>query len=301
MDRVLVTGISGFLGYNLASQLKSHYRVYGTYLDSPVELSGCESLAFDFCNLDKIDRFCEAVHPKVIVHTAARSDPDDCEQNHKPALTLNTFGTRELARAASRLGAKLIFLSTDLVFNGTQGFYTEADTPAPLNYYAKTKFLAELEIMNNTGFYATLRIASLYGRGPGHRQNFFETLEAKAKTATRMRLFTDQFRSSLFVDDAVQVIQRFIEDKSLKGLFHVGGPERLSRYEFAQRFCKVFHYPTDWMVPCRIEEAGLKALRPRDCSLRSDKVANALKMKFTPLETGLERLREKKNSAQQTQ
>ncbi|PYV45547.1 MAG: hypothetical protein DMG06_01960 [Acidobacteria bacterium] len=291
MDTILITGVSGFLGWNLAQRLKSDYRVYGTYFDHPVDLDPVETLAFDFSNLDKIKKFCVAIHPKAIIHTAALSDADYCEIHHKEALTLNTLATRELGRVASHLGIQMIYVSTDLVFGGETGMYSEADSPAPLSYYAKTKRLGELEISNYCNYYVTLRLSLLYGRGNGQNQSFFERMEKQAFRNSQLNLFVDQFRTPLFVEDAVLAVERLIGDKSLKGLFHLGGPDRLSRFQFGQVFCRVFNFPQTLLAPSRLDESKLLAPRPKDCSLRSDKAVKVLKMQLTSVEKGLELLR----------
>jgi dTDP-4-dehydrorhamnose reductase len=176
MEKLLITGISGFLGWNLAHRLKDRYRIYGTCLDNPVSIPGVEVFTFDLADWSKVERLCQSVNPAAIVHAAAYANPDYCELHHKEALTLNTFATRELAKAANRLGSKLIYISTDFVFDGRRGEYSEADDPAPINYYGKTKFLGELEIMNHCSHYVTLRIGTLYGRGNGIRPNFFSSM-----------------------------------------------------------------------------------------------------------------------------
>jgi dTDP-4-dehydrorhamnose reductase len=287
MDRLLITGVSGFAGWHLARHLKGQYRIYGTYLDHPVDLEAVETLAFDLTNLSKIERLCSTIKPKVIVHTAALSNPDYCETHHQEALTLNTFATRELARAASHLGIRIIYFSTDLLFSGETGMYSEADAPAPLSYYAKTKHLGELEIMNNCSYYSTLRFSLLYGRGNGLNKNLVETMEQQALQNSKMNLFTNQFRTPLYVEDAVMALERFVADRSLKGLFHLGGPNRLSRFQFGELFCRIFNFPQRLLAPCLLEEAKLAAPRPRDCSLNSEKARNCLQMEFRSVEEGL--------------
>jgi len=298
MDKLLITGVSGFVGWNLAQGLKDQYQVYGTYLDHPVDLETVETLAFDLTSLDKIDRLCSTIKPKAIIHAAALSNPDFCETHHQEALALNTFATRELARAASHLNIKLIYLSTDLLFSGENGMYSEADNPSPLSYYAKTKHLGELEIMNNCSYYATLRLSSLYGRSSGSNQNFLEKMEQQACQNSKIRLFTNQFRTPLYVEDAVRAIACFIAERNLKGLFHLGGPDRMSRFQFGEAFCRTFNYPQHLLVPCLLEEARLAAPRPRDCSLSSEKARKQLKTEFCHVEEGLRAVRQTGHSRQ---
>ncbi len=292
MDNVLITGVSGLLGWNLAQRLRPYFRVYGTYLDHQVSIPSVEGFAFDLTDLLKIEKLCTTIRPKVIIHTAAYGSPDFCETHHKQALTLNTFATRELAKVSSHIGCKLIYISTDLVFNGDKESYSEADTPAPLNYYGKTKHLGELEVMNNSSNYVTLRLSLLYGRGNGLNQNFFEKLEQKGLQGDKISLFVDQFHTPVFVNDAVTALERFVSEKSLKGLFHLGGPDRLSRFQFGELFCRIFNFPESILAESRLENANLPAPRPRNCGLISNKACNLLKLSLTSVEEALKQLRQ---------
>ena len=290
MEKILITGISGFLGWNLAQRLKDQYHVYGTCLDNSVSIPGVETFTFDLSDWSKIEKLCQAVNPAVIVHTAAYANPDYCELHHKEALTLNTFATRELAKAANRLGSKLIYTSTDFVFDGRRGEYSEADDPAPLNYYGKTKFLAELEIMNHCSHYGTLRIGTLYGRGNGIRPNFFETLEKQLLAGKKPSCIVDQYRTFLFVEDAIEVISKFIEEKTLKGLFHLGGPEKASRFQFAEKLCATLRVSGSLIQKTRLADSASPAARPPDCSLNSNKIKKALNLNLSPISQALDQL-----------
>ncbi|HVN80799.1 MAG TPA: SDR family oxidoreductase [Terriglobia bacterium] len=290
METILITGMSGCIGWNLAQRLKSDYRVYGTYLDHPVEIDRCESLAFDLTNLGRLERLCTTIKPRVIVHTAALSNPDLCETERMLALTLNTFATRELARITSLLGSKLIYLSSDLIFDGIKGMYSEADQPAPMNYYAKTKYLGELETTNNCGNYVVLRLSLVYGHSGGLNENSLERMQRQVREGQKLRLFTDQYRTPIFAGDVVVALERIIADNSVKGLFHLGGPDKMSRFEFGQQFCKAFRHPLDLLVPTSLAEAKLLGRRPRDCSLDSRKATRVLNLRQTPVFAGLQSL-----------
>jgi len=290
MKKVLITGLSGFLGWNVARAIRSRYRVFGTYLDHQVNLPDVETMAFDLSDLAKIPKLVETISPDFIVHTAAFSNPDFCETHHKEALVLNTFATRELAKVASRVNCHLIYISTDFVFDGHKGDYSEADTPAPINYYGRVKLLGELEITNYWSQYVTLRIGTLYGRGHEFRRNFYEKLETDLVRGLSHDCIFDQYRTFLLVDDAVDAILRFIENRQTKGLFHLGGPERVSRFDFAAKFCSVAGLSTNLLRKVRLADANLAAVRPADCSLNSDKIKRTLDLTPTPLEPAFRKL-----------
>ena len=290
MEKILITGISGFLGWNLVHRLKNQYQIYGTCLDNPVSIPGVETFTVDLSDWSKIERLCQAVNPTVIVHTAAFSNPDYCELHHKEALTLNTFATRELAKAANRLGSKLIYTSTDFVFDGRRGEYSEADDPAPINYYGKTKFLGELEIMNHCSHYVTLRIGTLYGRGNGIRPNFFETMKKQLIAGEKPSCIEDQYRTFLFIGDAVQAISQLMAEKTLKGLFHLGGPEKASRFQFAEKLCATLGAPACLIEKVRLADSTSAAARPPDCSLNSTKIKKVLDLNLSSISQALDRL-----------
>jgi len=290
MEKILITGISGFLGWNLARRLTDKYHIYGTCLDNPVSIPGVETFTFDLSDWSKIERLCQAVNPTVIVHTAAYSNPDYCELHHKEALTLNTFATRELAKSANRLGSRLIYTSTDFVFDGKRGDYSEADDPAPINYYGKTKFLGELEITNHCSHYVTLRIGTLYGRGNGVRPNFFETLEQQLLAGKKPSCIVDQYRTFLFVEDAVQAISQLVGERSLKGLFHLGGPEKASRFQFAEKLCAPVGAPVSLIEKIRLADSASSAARPPDCSLNSNKIKKGLNLNLSSISQALDHL-----------
>ncbi|MGH9426775.1 MAG: SDR family oxidoreductase, partial [Terriglobia bacterium] len=210
--------------------------------------------------------------------------------HHKEALTLNTFATRELAKSANRLGSKLIYISTDFVFDGKRGEYCEADDPAPINYYGKTKFLAELEIMNHCSQYVTLRIGTLYGRGNGIRPNFFETMEKQLLAGKKPPCIVDQYRTFLCVEDAVRAISKLIEEKSLKGLFHLGGPEKASRFQFAEKLCATLRVSVGLIEKVRLADSTSAAARPPDCSLNSNKIKKALDLNISSISQALDQL-----------
>ena len=290
MEKILITGVSVFLGWNLARHLKEKDVVYGTCLDNPVSIPGVETLMVDLSDWNNIEGFCQTVNPVAIIHTAAYANADFCELHRKEALTLNTFATRELAKTANRMDCRLIYISTDFVFDGRRGTYSEADNPAPISYYGKTKFLGELEITNHCSRYVTLRIGTLYGRGSGIRPNFFETMEKQLLAARRPSCVVDQYRTFLFVEDAVHAISQLVAQMSVKGLFHLGGPEKASRFEFAEKLCAQIGVPVSLIEKVRLADFTSAAPRPPDCSLNSEKIKRTLELNFRTISQALDHL-----------
>jgi dTDP-4-dehydrorhamnose reductase len=144
--------------------------------------------------------------------------------------------------------------------------------------------------MNHCSHYVTLRIGTLYGRGNGIRPNFFETLEKQLLAGTKPSCIVDQYRTFLFVEDAVQAISQMIEEKMLKGLFHLGGPEKASRFQFAEKLCAKLEVPASLIEKVRLANSPSPATRPPDCSLNSSKIKKALDLNLNSILQALDRL-----------
>jgi dTDP-4-dehydrorhamnose reductase len=209
-----------------------------------------------------------------VVHSAAASDPDACERDPESAFRINFEATRGLALLAREVGSRVIFISTDLVFDGAKGNYSEQDQPCPLGVYAASKLRAEAAILEAGDPDLVLRSALIYGfAGPVAKTFLGRMLETLAG-GCRIHLFTDQRRSPVLVDDLARGIILAIE-QDLSGLYHLGGAEAVSRYEFGQQACRVFGCNEELLVPASQEDFALPAPRPLDATLDSGKFARA--------------------------
>lgn len=291
--KVLVTGASGFLGHHVALHVKGRYEVYGLYLTHPIVLEGCSLVRLDLTNEGPVHALLGEVHPDVIVHTAVLGDADRCEWQPAEAHLVNVRGTENLARAAARVGARLIYISTDLIYDGTKGDYDEEDEPHPLSVYAETKLLGERRAAALCEQTLLLRLALMYGWGSAARSSFTDWLFERFTKGQEVTLFTDQYRTPLFVEQGAEVIGRLIEKPEVRGTFNMGGGERVSRYEFGLKFCQVFDLPYGLLKPITIETFGYVARRPKDCSLNSSKISTLLNVRPLTVEEGLKEMKRK--------
>jgi dTDP-4-dehydrorhamnose reductase len=236
------------------------WRVVGTYASAAPAL-GVQLERLEIRDEGAVRGLLERVGPAVVIHTAYR--------RHEPDVTID--GTRHLARACADLGARLIFISTDLVFDGQRGEYRETDRPNPLDSYGAAKVAAEGEVLQRGGVVS--RTSLIYGFDP--LDPITERLiAAPLHRGEHPRLFVDEFRSPVYGPDLAEALLELAAG-SFKGLFHLAGPQRLSRYDFGLKLAGYLGLDPGGIKPTRIAESGL--IRPADCSLDSRLAASLLR------------------------
>jgi dTDP-4-dehydrorhamnose reductase len=291
MKRILVTGVSGFLGRYVATTLTHHYAVLGTYCSHAPGLEAGELTRLDLTDVEGVHATFREFHPDVVVHTAALADVDACERHPNNAYEVNVRGTEAIAQATMAAGARLIFISTDQVYDGVKGYYDEADVAQPLMVYGRTKLEGEHRAVAICRDTVILRLALLYGWGIPTRLNFVDGLVARLRAGQEVPLFVDQYRTPLYVVQAAEAIARLIEAPDVGETFNLGGGERINRYAFGLKCCDVFDLPKALLKPIEMSFIGGLAARPRDCSMNSAKIVSRLQMVALTVEEGLRRMR----------
>jgi dTDP-4-dehydrorhamnose reductase len=287
MKRVLITGVSGFLGHYTVLSLRDRHQVLGTYHRHAPDLDGCELAGVDVADAAEVRTALAAFHPDVVVHAAAFGDVDGCERAPEEATRVNVQGTACIAEAALAVGARLIYISTDQVYDGLKGNYADADAAHPLMVYGRTKLAGERRAAAICPDVVILRLALMYGWGTPIRLNFVDGLAERLRAGQEAPLFVDQYRTPLYVAQAAEAIRRLIDAPDVRGLFNLGGGERMTRYTFGLRFCEVFGLPKRLLKPITMQSVGGLAARPRDCSMNSARVSALLDMAPLTVEEGL--------------
>ena len=287
---VRVTGASGVLGWNLCRFLqdKTDWRMAGTYRLNRPRFSRVAAVEMDLLDSQSCAAVMKASPPEVIIHSAALTHPDECERDQQKAYLANVTATRRLLDLAPA-GSRFIYISTDLVFDGEKGGYSELDDPNPVNYYGETKLQAELLVRKRPGS-VVLRIAKLYSHGSPFHSCFTNWMREHLVNGRQLRLFTDQFRTPVSVFDVSRGLLQLVEQWPSADLYHLGGPERLSRYAFGLLYAEVFGLSPESVVPVSMADVGLVP-RGRDCSLDSTRFSEETGLAPPPLKEGLEELR----------
>ena len=287
MKRILITGASGFLGWNLASSLKGAYELRGTFAHNPVEIPGCPMERLDLAGGDDVEVVVTRFRPDAVVHAAALIDVDLCEREPEMARRVNGEATKRIAAAAADAGARVVYLSSDMVFDGREGMYTEGDEPCPMSVYGQTKLEGERWTLGLHPSGVVARLSLMYGTGAGAHGSFLGWMRSRLGKGEPVDLFTDQYRTPLYVRDVCRAVGRMIESPGLSGIYHLAGPERMNRYEFGRKVAAVFGYPERLLRPVRMEEMRNLMPRPKDNSLDNRKAARELGVCFTGVVEGL--------------
>lgn len=286
--KIFVTGASSTPGYKIMHILKlKGYKVYAQYNRNKVDVEDVESFKLDLTNFSRVIDVLDEVKPDAIIHAAAIGDVDLCEENKELAIRVNYEVTKILAKFSLRRGAYFIYISTDYVFDGEKGLYSEEYPPNPINFYGLTKLLGEVATSSILDNYIIVRTSQIYGFGMG-RKNFGKYVVEALSRGEKVKAFIDQWLSPTLNTLLAEGVAELIE-KNFTGLIHIAG-ERIDRYNFAKAIAKKFRFNEDLIEPISMRDVVFKARRPRDSSLSSAKARGVLKTNFYSLEYSLSRL-----------
>ena len=290
--RFLITGGSGFVGWNLCNFLKSRHEVYASFCEHPFQIEGCRFLQIDLTRKTPVLDAIGSCKPAIIIHAAAISSPEVCEQQKERAWNVNVTGTHNILDAAVPLGCRVVYVSTDMVFDGERGNYSEIDTPAPVNYYGLTKQEGEKLCLQSGADALVVRITLQYGWGNGVHSSFSDWLRANLQSDKQASLFTDQFRTMTWVLDTARGLEIAALNGTVKEIYHLTSPERVSRYEFGRLFASVFNFPQSLLKKSLMEEVPAAARRPKDVSLNGEKFLRQFNYQPRRVQDGLKAMAE---------
>lgn len=284
--KVLVTGASGLLGQKVAQlALEKGYQVYAIYKEHTISIG--IPVKLDLTNREELLKVISKRKPDAIIHTAAYTDVDGCEINRDLAWKTNGEATKDIAKVSASIGSHLTYVSTDYVFDGEKGFYTEDDSPNPISYYGYTKLKGEEFVKEHAKEWCIARPSVIYGWGPTHKQNFATWLINNLNQRKEVKILTDQHVSPTLNTNLAEMLIEIAERK-IHGILHTAGATRISRHEFALKLAEVFHLNRDLAKPARMHEMSWKAKRPRDSSLNVSKAVGMLNQKPLTLNQALE-------------
>lgn len=256
--KLLVTGSTGQLGSEFCRQLTGRFDVVGITRNDA-----------DITDLAQITEVIKKYKPDYVIHTAAFTDVDACEQNIHRTIAVNSIGATNAALAAQKAGAEIIYFSTDYLFDGTKNSaYVESDSPNPISEYGKSKLAGELATMESNKNWTIIRSGWIYS---DHGKNFVKSILRTGKcNKGPLRVVNDQFGSPTWTKDIVEQTARIIEAKQT-GLFHVASQGEVSRYEFAKMILDRL-VPDSKIEPCETKDFPRPAKRPARSSLKSERL-----------------------------
>jgi dTDP-4-dehydrorhamnose reductase len=254
--RIFLTGAQGQLGWELQRTL------------SPHDVTPADLPEFDLLSAQAEQQIVES-HPQTVIHAAAYTDVEGAEREPERAGAINVEGTARAARAAAKVGARLIVISTDYVFDGRKGRpYLETDEPHPLGVYARTKRDAELQALALCPNTLIVRTAWLYGL---HGKNFVKTILRLAREKPELRVVHDQRGSPTYAGDLAEALAKIVR-MELSGIVHAVGEGTCTWYEFASAIVSLAGLSTP-VKPITTAEADLRAPRPPYTVLANHRLA----------------------------
>jgi dTDP-4-dehydrorhamnose reductase len=268
--RILVTGASGQLGsYVLRELSRRNWSAVAWSMRPDVELFGCRCQSVDLRQTNQVVAAFRDANPELVIHAAAMSGVGDCFRDPAQARQINTTATRLLAELAARHSARMIYVSTDLIFSGDKGSYVETDCPAPLSVYGQTKASAERSVLDHAR-HLVLRISLLFGPSINGRPAFFEQQIQALKNGGPCTLFRDEWRTPLNLQTAAEGLLDALGTE-VTGILHFGGPQRMTRLEMGLRLARFLGRDESAIQAVDRDEVPAAEPRPRDTSLDSQR------------------------------
>lgn len=266
--RILVTGASGLLGcYLLRHLTQTSHDVTAWSGTQSGNVLGVPLVPVSLTDDECLERALAAARPDAIIHAAAMASVASCFQAPAAAWRINVDATRRLAALATQMSARFVFISTDLVFDGRRGGYKESDVACPLSCYGRTKLAAEQAVLEyDRGI--VVRVSLLFGPALGPRHSFFDQQIEALRNGSPCPLFVDEWRTPLALSTAGSAIVTLAES-DFNGLIHLGGPERMSRFQMGIRLARALGYDGANLVAVMRDSAGAAEERPRDTSVDS--------------------------------
>jgi dTDP-4-dehydrorhamnose reductase len=254
MKRIVITGGRGLLGVELIHFLRKDYHVFAP-----------PKLELDITQKRQVEQYMEDIRPCAIIHTAAYTQLDSAEIDPSMPILVNAVGTRFIATAAEQVGARMLYISSDYVFDGTQQSpYAEEDIPSPINVYGLSKLAGERFVSSICSRYSIIRSSRLYG---SYGDNFVAKVIDMAKQGQKIRMIDDQIGSPTNVKDLAKFIKHLLQIGS-HGIYHASNEGSCSWYEFATTIVKMKGIKNT-IIPCKSRDFPVLARRPKYSELIS--------------------------------
>jgi dTDP-4-dehydrorhamnose reductase len=284
--RVLVTGASGLLGINVALEARQDHTVFGLVNTLHLRKAPFEVLTGDLLANGAIERLLDDTQPDWVIHCAALANLEACESDPALAAQINTEVPRKLAQHVARGGARLLHVSTDAVFDGQRGDYSETDLPNPLSVYARTKLEAERAVMEVDPNAIVARV-NLFGWSLTGKRSLAEWFFNNLSAGKSIMGFTDVYFCPLLANHLAHILIEMLTRK-LTGLFHVVSSECIPKYDFGIALARQFGLDEGLISPASVAKSDLKAARSPNLTLRNAKLAQALQQAIPNVSTGLQ-------------
>lgn len=252
--------------------------VVGIYNVRPIALDTVTGIKCDLTDTQQLKNILEQVKPDAVIHAAAAADPNYCQNNPELSRKINVDATVQIAGFCSKADIPMVFTSSDLVFDGTKAPYSESATVCPVSLYGEQKVEAEHKIRSMCQKGIICRMPLMYGDAPAEAKSYIHPMITALAGGASLKLFTDEYRTTLAASDAAIGLVAAV-DWGGHETVHLGGPERLSRFEIGKLLACALGVSSQSIIPCLQKDVAMSAPRPPDVSYDNSK---ALSLGFSP-------------------
>jgi dTDP-4-dehydrorhamnose reductase len=291
---MVITGGTGLLGLSWGYQARDRYAPVLGMHKRQINPAG---MAVQNLNLDDTDLLLaelEALAPVVVIHTSGMTSIEACEADPALAYRVNVELSRHVCEACRALGIPMVHISTDNLFDGKSAMVDEKHPVNPVNVYGKTKAEAEQAIQDCYDDVIIVR-TNFYGWGPSYKPSFSDTIINTLRAGGEVSLFEDVFYTPILIPDLIKATQELL-DSGQRGVFHVVGDERLSKYEFGHLVAEIFGLDASCIKAGRLRDMTNLANRPYDMSMSNSKLTKAIGRSIGSAREQLERLRQQETT-----
>ena len=279
---LLLLGASGLVGFHLYVYLKQYYRLIGTYCNNKTHP---DLIHFDYYSPQALHAIIAEYTPSHIMIIGALTHVDYCELHPDENKKFNILGISHVLDSAYSRGIEISFFSTDYVFDGINGPYSEDANTHPINIYGQAKESIERRIKKQFKNFYIFRVANVFG-WEHNKKNFIYQVLNKLQAHQTCKLATDMISTPTHAYFIAQAVKSILE-KRIYGVYHIAGPECISRYAFGKKIADLFGYSADTLSPCRTPELSLAAPRPLNAGLKIDKIRQYQDIHIPSLEESL--------------
>lgn len=291
--KVLITGGSGLLGSAVSLYFKDYFDVVSTYTSNKIEITGCKTAYLDVRNIKDTQSFVQKLKPDFVVHAAALVGVGICEKQKELAYNVNVQGTKNITESCKKIKSKIIYISTDYIFDGKKGMYDEADRPSPINFYGETKLKGEESVDTENNIIVR---TSIHGWNIiPDKKSFSSWIIDDLTSSKKINCFTDQISSMMLVNNCAEALKELIE-KEKTGIYNIASPQPISKYDFALNVAETFNLDKSLIFPVKNQDVNGHEKRPFDTSLDITKSRKELKTKIPNAKESLQKMKELKES-----
>ncbi len=274
--QLLITGGSGFIGGHLVKHLSSQYTITTTYWSHSFQDPAAQWIKIDLSRRSEVVTLFETLNPAWVIHTAALATVARGEKDPQPMSQINIEGAGNIAKCCTQRATPLLHFSTDMVFDGKEGNYSETDPPFPITHYGRTKLEAEKIVKHYSDNFIILRIALCLGSPIWGGSSFSQWVLENMRKNQPVHLYVDQFRTPLHIINLCQVVEELLTIP-FRGILHLAGTEKANRVQIGQAVAQQYHFSEKLIHPVTITDSLSPYPLQKDLSLNVSKAKNLLK------------------------